>query len=133
MSEGRHMPYADSKGILSIGFGRNLRDRGISGMEAEYLLTNDSVEVLHDLQMALSYWDQLNDARKLVIADLAFNMAAGNIRGFITEFKPTLDVIGHGRYAEAAERMRVWKWYRDVGPRRAEPLIAMMKSGVIVQ
>ena len=37
----RLKPYQDTIGKLTIGYGRNLDDRGISKEEAEYLLRND--------------------------------------------------------------------------------------------
>ena len=37
----RLFPYADTVGKLTIGFGRNLTDIGISRDEADALLTND--------------------------------------------------------------------------------------------
>ena len=33
--------YNDSEGIPTIGVGRNLRDRGLSDDEIDYLLSND--------------------------------------------------------------------------------------------
>jgi lysozyme len=127
---GRLMSYLDTKGKRTIGYGRNITDRGISAEEADHLLQNDAAEVVTDLAAHWSPWASLDMVRRVVIADLYFNMRLGNPKGFVREFGPTLDVVAAGQYQLAATRMRRWKWYRDVGPRRADPLIAMMRTGV---
>ena len=129
--DGRMLPYADTKGILTIGYGRNLVHRGLSRLEADYLLANDVMQAVHELQLALPFWADLNDARRLVLADLLFNTRLGNVKGFVSEFGPTLDLIGLGKYVEAATHMRSWAWFRQVGPHRAEPLAKMMEFGVL--
>ena len=41
MQNGRLMPYHDSVGKLTIGYGRNIEDTGVTPEEALYLLQND--------------------------------------------------------------------------------------------
>lgn len=128
---GRHVVYNDPKGIPTIGYGRNVRDRGLSEDEARYLLENDVSQAIVELAALWPPFVLLTEARKLVIADLYFNMALGNLPSFLSEFAPTLSLVAAGKYADAAAHMRGWKWYTDVGPRRADPLIAMMRSGIV--
>lgn len=130
---GRHIVYLDPKGIPTIGYGRNARDRGLSDAEALYLLENDAAQIVVELARAWIPFALLDPVRKLVVADLYFNMSLGNPAGFVSEFKSTLDLIAAGDYAAAASHMRGWTWYHDVGPKRADPLIEMMRTGQLAE
>ena len=68
----RLRPYKCTAGKLTIGYGRNLEDRGITALEAEYLLEGDLAQVLGDLHFALSYWDELSEVRQVVLIDMSF-------------------------------------------------------------
>jgi lysozyme len=131
IKDGRQLVYRDSEGVWTIGYGRNVQDRGLSSEESEFLLENDVAECVVDLAMTLPFWSQLNEVRQAVLVDLYFNMRLGDPVGFARGFAPTLSLIAGGHYTEAGEHMKNWKWYTDVGPRRADPLIAMMQSGTI--
>lgn len=132
-SQGRHIVYRDSKGIETLGYGRNVRDRGLSEDEARYLLENDASQAVVDITTAWPPFAFMMPARKIVLCDLYFNMSEGNVAHFLSEFKPTLDLMMAGKYDEAAAHMRGWKWYTDVGPKRADPLIQMMLTGNLVE
>ncbi len=75
-------PYPDSVGKLTIGVGRNLDDVGLSEDEIDYLLQNDINRTLRDAR-SLVYWDQLSDVRRVVVADLVFNMGLSTFSRFI--------------------------------------------------
>jgi lysozyme len=130
--DGRYLAYRDSKGILTIGIGRNIQTRGLSREEIVSNLAHDIADVVAELTSVFPAWARLDEVRQSVLADIYFNMRLGDPTGFAQEFAPTLSLIAAGHYAEAAEHMRGWKWYDDVGPRRADPLIAMMQTGIIV-
>jgi lysozyme len=129
---GRHVVYQDSKGVWTAGYGRNMQDRGLSEGEARLLLANDAADVVVDLAQNWEPWVYLDDVRKVVIGDLYFNMRLGRPAAFVEEFKATLDLVADKKFSEAADHMRAWKWYGDVGPRRADPLIAAMRTGAFV-
>lgn len=44
-----YKPYHDTVGKLTIGYGRNLEDRGITFEEAKLLLANDIIEAHNEL------------------------------------------------------------------------------------
>jgi len=121
---GRLKPYRDSVGKLTIGYGRNLDDRGITEVEALYLLHNDVVEVEHDLDQHLPWWRGLDDVRQRVLADMAFNMG---LAGLLT-FHQTIAFIQAGQYPAASAGMLNSRWARQVG-RRARRLAQMMETG----
>jgi lysozyme len=125
MHEGKRLkPYKCSAGKLTIGIGRNLEDKGISETEAAMLLENDIKEVKTQLEQRLAYFTQLNDARKMVLIDMAFNMG---INGLM-RFKKTLGLIEAGNYQMASIEMLDSRWAKQVGP-RAIRLKNMMATG----
>lgn len=126
IKRGRHMPYTDSVGKVTIGMGRNLSDKGISDDEAKFMLMNDISEVIHDLRLKYFWFDSLDDVRQEVVINMAFNMG---MSGFGT-FRNTISDIEIGNYSSAAGRMLRSKWARQVG-RRAIDLSGMMKTGLI--
>lgn len=117
-------PYKDSVGLLTIGFGRNLVHNGISPDEAELMFQNDLTATLLDAA-SLSYWDRLNDARRMVVTDMIFNMGLGRFRNF----QRLNAALGIEDYNLAAYEMEDSKWFRQVG-RRAKKLKKIMILGV---
>lgn len=117
-------PYKDTLGILTIGIGRNLEDRGISEDEARYLCLNDIEIVERELASNFAVVDGLDPARQLVIADMAFNLGVPRLRGFAKMWL----AIERGDYNAAAEEMLDSKWARQVG-QRAQRLAETMRTG----
>ena len=118
--------YQDSLGFWSIGVGRLIDKRrggGISEAEARYLLKNDIQRVVQEAQQ-FEWYDKLNDARKIAICDMLFNLGKP---GFLT-FRRMLAALERGNYAEAAKEMMDSKWAQQVG-RRATELAEIMRTG----
>lgn len=120
----RLKPYTDTVGKLTIGYGRNLTDRGISRTEAEGFLVRDVGETERDLQIRFPWMAGLDDVRWAIMVDMAFNMGVAGLAGFYD----TLSLIREGRYAEASEQMMKSRWAQQVGT-RAERLRKMMETG----
>lgn len=120
----RLKPYRDSVGKLTIGHGRNLDDRGISEAEADMMMKNDVAEVYCALSANLPWSDNLDDARRAVLANMAYNLGIGGLLGF----HKTLYFVQTGDYASAASAMLSSKWAHQVG-KRATRLAAQMRSG----
>lgn len=116
--------YRDSVGLPTIGYGRNLVDRGITEDEAMYLLANDITSVVHDLDRDLTWWSGLDEVRQRVLASMCFNLGIGGL----LNFKRTLQCIRIADWAGAAAGMRASLWARQVGT-RAEKLAVMMETG----
>lgn len=122
---GAHICYQDSLGINTIGYGRNIDEKGLSEEEAEYLLKNDIAESIYQTSELLSStWDLLSQNRKAVVVDMVFNMGLTRFMGF----KKMIAALHAGDYYEAAEQMIDSKWYGQVG-RRGENLVLMMREG----
>jgi len=120
----RLKPYKDSVGKLTIGYGRNLDDKGISQAEAEQMLHDDVRDTAAALQRALPWSAGLDDARLGVLLNMAFNMG---VQALIL-FRNTLALIQAGDYDKAADEMLKSKWAAQVGP-RAHRLALQMRSG----
>ncbi|BDU38740.1 glycoside hydrolase family protein [Vibrio nigripulchritudo] len=119
----RLKPYRCSAGKLTIGYGRNLADNGITEQEAEALLDND-INTAIEQAKTLPFFDELNEPRQAVIVDMVFNL------GFprFLMFKKTLMAIEAGQWNVASVEMLNSRWARQVG-KRANTLSEMMRTG----
>lgn len=120
----RLFPYTDTEGRLSIGYGRNLTDVGISQLEASDLLEADITRAIYDLQVAFPLVMKLDSVRQIVIANMCFNMGVARLKTFVKMWRD----ITVGDYAAAAEEMISSQWATQVGA-RATRLAASMQSG----
>jgi lysozyme len=116
-------PYFCTAGKLTIGVGRNLEANGISKAEAYFMLENDIVKIINELDEHLPWWKDLSTARQHVLVDMAFNMG---IFGLM-KFQKTLEAIKDERYADAAVEMLDSKWAKQVG-NRAQALSRAMET-----
>ena len=120
----RLKPYKDTVGKTSIGFGRNLDDRGITLGEALQLLHNDLIRCYGECDASIPGFKDLARARQVVLVDMCYNMG---IRGLMN-FKMMIADVVAGDYEAAAGEMLSSKWAGQVR-RRAVKLARIMKSG----
>lgn len=120
----RLKPYKDTVGKLTIGTGRNLDDVGITDAEARFLLLNDISKVRLGLLTKLPWTSMLDDARRGVLENMAFNMGVDGL----TQFKNTLSLIQKGDYDKASVEMLESKWASQVGD-RAKRLSNQLRTG----
>ena len=116
--------YKCPAGKLSVGYGRNLEDLGISASEAESLLKNDIIRVKNEVFDAFPWYHSLNTIRQDVIVNMAFNMGITKLRYFTN----LISALERHNYGEAAKEMLDSKWAKQVG-KRANELALMMKTG----
>lgn len=127
MKQGRHLPYTDSVGKLTIGFGRNLTDRGVTMNEADAMLEHDIDDAIKDLIVKYPWFDTLDPVRQGVLVNMAFNLGITRL----SEFKQTLARVQLHDYDGAAIRMLESRWAEQVGD-RALRLAEQMRRGVWV-
>jgi lysozyme len=125
-SRGRHMPYKCPADKLTIGYGRNIEDNGISESEAIDLLTSDAVQALRDAADLVPNWVKLDETRQNVCANLAFQLGKTKLSRFVK----MLEAVNNGDYKRAADEMRDSAWFIQSG-KRSKRLVAEMESGVI--
>lgn len=119
----RLKPYKCTAGKLTIGYGRNLDDNGITGSEAEALLYND-IQNCYAECVKFPFWNTLNEARQTVLLDMCYNLGISRLKGF----KKMLAALGRGEYETASKEMLDSKWAFDV-KKRATELAEIMKTG----
>lgn len=116
--------YTCPAGKLTIGYGRNVEDRGITQKEANILLENDIFDIKLELEDKLPLFKFLDDVRQNVLVEMAFNLG---IKGLL-EFKKTLEYISVKDYDNASKEMLNSKWANQVG-KRAITLSNLLKKG----
>lgn len=119
----RLKPYKCTSGKLTIGYGRNLEDKGISEEEAEILLGRDIAECVSDLK-TYPYWDSLTDTRKAALVDMRFCLG----RGGFSKFKQMHAAFEAEDYREASRQLLDSLFAVQVG-QRARNLAEMIEAG----
>jgi len=119
------MPYTCTAGALSIGYGRNLSDNGISQAEALILLKHDVGTATRDAKKFLSKecWEQLTAEHQAVVINLAFNLGINRLRTFV-KFRACLlagDTVG------AADELLDSRYAQQVGA-RADRLASVLRG-----
>ncbi|MBP5404107.1 MAG: glycoside hydrolase family protein [Elusimicrobiaceae bacterium] len=122
----RTKPYICPAGHLTIGYGHNL-ENGISQQAAEFILQEDLQIAQNTVQQKFAWWRELNEVRRFVLVDMAFNMGINKL----ATFKKMLAAAEKGDYTTAAREMLDSRWAVQVG-RRARELAEMMKKGEYV-
>ena len=97
---------------LTIGYGRNLDDRGISKEEAEMLLLND-LETSTKEAKKFEFYENLTSNRQDVIVEMIFNLGLTRFK----KFKKTIGYINQANYSAAADEMLDSRWAKQVGQR----------------
>lgn len=117
-------PYKDSVGKLTIGYGRNLTDEGISTDEAEFMLNNDIRAHAEALSKALPWTNKLDPIRQAALINMCFNMGIGGLMGF----KRALTMLEAGNYAGAGAAFLESKWAKQVGDRANRLALQIVKG-----
>lgn len=124
------IPYAypDHLGYLTIGVGR-LIDKRKGGClrpdEITYLLNNDIDDRIDALTRALPWFQDLDDARKGVLLNMAFQLGTEGL----LKFENTLALIRDGKYENAAHAMLQSLWAKQT-PARAKRMAEQMRTGL---
>ncbi len=84
--------YKDIKGIMTIGYGRNLEGRGINLYEAEIMLNRDVNEAVSDLIEIFPNFYNFSENLRVVLVSMMFNL--GRTR-FLT-FKKFIEAVKSG-------------------------------------
>jgi len=123
MDEGfKSRAYTCTAGKLTVGYGRNLEDRGLSIAEAKLLLKNDIKNTTRLLNDRYGWFHVLSEARQYVCINMAFNLG---MAGFDT-FKKMHAAILLGEFEIAAKEMLDSKWATQVGDRARRLAVAML-------
>ena len=116
----RSKPYRCPAGKLTIGYGRNLEDKGITQEEARILLRNDVWDALK-WAIIVAQENQVDFhvlpfTVRLALVDMAFNLGLGGLRSF----KRMWEALSRKDWEKAAYEALDSKWARQVGQRASE-------------
>lgn len=123
----RLKPYKCTAGKLTIGYGRNLEDVGISQAEADMMFERDFAMAESEVKKLLRVngidWECLIEQRFYVLTDMMFNLGYDRL----SKFKKFLYALKKGLYEDAANEMLDSLWAKQVG-NRATQLAALMRG-----
>lgn len=121
----RHIVYRDSVDKATIGYGRNVDDKGLSEQEALDMLLNDINDSMASCRRLFSNFDLLDDIRQEVLIDMVFNLGETGLSRF-NNMRKSVEILD---FKAAAEHMLDSLWARQVKG-RATRLANMMITGV---
>ena len=105
--------YKDTKGLYTIGVGRNIQENGIREIEAEFMLKNDIDQTILDLKQVFPDFDTLPDNVKLVLVDMMFNLGLPRF----SKFKHMIQAVKERNWANMILEMRDSEWCRELTER----------------
>jgi len=117
------LPYRDSEGHLTIGWGHNL-SYPISEEAAHQIFLDDLTIAVNELMTRKPVVDSLDPSRFGVLADMCFNLGVNRLLGF----KKMWAAIEAQDWDRAADEMLDSKWSRQVKGRSLE-LARIMRTG----
>lgn len=117
------LPYEDTEGHLTIGFGHNL-DSGITIQQAYQLLESDLEICMTELDKGFSGWREHPEHVQNVLIEMQFNLG----RPRLSNFKKMWAALKNDDYESAAKEMLDSLWARQVG-HRAATLAKQMVEG----
>lgn len=121
----RLLAYRDTRGFLTIGYGRNLDAEGISKDEATYMLQQDIIHWGQLLTKNLPWFTALDSVRQGVLLNMCHNLGLGGL----LSFKRFLLLMASGLYDAAATDLESnHKWMTQVGT-RAQRLVLQIRTG----
>jgi lysozyme len=121
---GRHILYKCPADKWTLGYGRNVEDRGISEVEAEFFLVNDIIQAQRDAASIIPSWLKINDARRNALTDMCFNLGLTKF----SQFKNMLAAIARNDWPTAKVAARDSLWHNQVG-QRAERIEQVLLTG----
>ena len=119
----KQFPYLCTAGKLTVGYGRNLDDVGLSEYEAEFLLLQDIKHATKRLTTIFPNFYDFTVNRQAALIDLMVNIGS---RKFLL-FRKMIIAIKNNDWQEAAEQLKDSKYYNQV-PNRAEELKELLRS-----
>ena len=114
------MPYEDSLGIPTIGYGIKLP---LSEEEAEILLKHRLDKKILEISEKEPFFLDLPETAQEVIANMAYQLGVGGV----LQFKKMWEALKNRDYQKAADEMLDSKWAKQT-PNRAKRLAEIMRS-----
>ena len=113
------------KGKLTIGYGRNLEDVGLTRLECEVLLDHDLYQAEYLASKMFDWFGGLSELRQRAITELLFNMGPSRVRSF----RQMIQAIKAKMFKAAAEHLLDSQWKEQVGPTRSNRIAKYLRDG----
>lgn len=111
----------------TIGYGRNVEDRGITHAEAEYMLDNDIVSVASaTYRVAVSNyidWNELTESQRVGLCNMCFQLGERGLGGF----RKMWAALRAGNKELAAQEALDSRWAKQT-PARAQRVADMLRA-----
>jgi lysozyme len=120
---GRFLPYSDSMGNLTIGYG-HLVSKGQPPDITMMQFQCDIADALDDIRHCFSCYDQLSRPRQQVLVSMAFNLG----REKLAKWVRFIGAVHLGKWDEAADELLNSKAAKIDAPARYERLAKMMRN-----
>ena len=120
----RNTAYLCTAGKLTLGYGRNIDDKGISKKEAMYLL-NEDIKSCHTglISIFKDQFEAFPDDIQQVLTNMRFQLGQKGFRSF----KKMIFAFQYNDFPEAVKQMKDSAWYSQT-PNRAKELIKMVED-----
>ena len=111
-------PYKCPAGKLTIGYGHNIEDNGLSKSACEYILIEDIEEAKRNLYAIFTrdFFDSLSNNQKIALVDMMFNLGLSRFltfKKFILAVKQrnfdraSVEIIHSRAYTQAKRRYQL--------------------------
>ena len=120
----KQFPYLCTAGKLTVGYGRNFDDVGLSEYEAEFLLLQDIKHATNRLTTIFPEFYQFTVNRQAALIDMMVNLGS---RRFLL-FRKMVIAIKKSDWEDAAKEAKDSKWFVQV-PNRAKEIIDLIREG----
>lgn len=122
--------YLCTENRYTIGVGRNVDNRGGLGLsedEIDYLLSNDIVRCIKEINKEYVWFGDLDEVRTEAVIDAFFCLGATRFRGF----HKMIEAFERADYKEAATQLLDSRFAEQTGSRATE-LAKMIETGKYV-
>lgn len=116
-------PYLCTVGKLTVGYGHNIEDKGVSKAVAKLMLKEDIHDATRDLYSIFPGFHNFPDNQRIALIDLMFNMGLPRFNTFVK----MITAIKRGDWQKAADELKDSTWYTQVGV-RAPKIESMMRN-----
>lgn len=113
--------YKCTAGKWTIGWGRNIEDKGISIDEAELMFKNDIYDAIRDLMKIFPDLPEMEENIRIVLVDMMFNLGYNKF----SEFKKFIEAVKQGDRGAAKREMVDSAWFKQVGNRGKRLLVLL--------
>lgn len=124
----RLKPYNCSADKLTIGYGRNLTDVGISENEAMILLVHDMERALQDIRNVFPNFSDLPESRQDALTNMMFNLGKPRFLRFCKMIEVVKNVKKEQDWQLVADEAKDSLWYSQVGIRAIE-IVRLLRNG----